>query len=306
MNKKNVVKKDLLRRKIQEYFSKNPKAKSVIVKADVGEAKTLWKVVREGVSSFRVVEVNTKREEFMLESGIAVVKEASVEFSNLSRQFVQAMTPPFDHVKLASTLKAVESSIGKIVDPKEKNEAGAMLGALTNMVDATTAGGGSKVQMQKTSTVGARPASTLQSSGKKNPGKVVKEAESEKDSKKKDDKSDSEPKKTKPKPKSEPEPTDKLDPSAEPEGDEGLESSADLEEPQDELPTRQPSSEEMVVSKALTGQTIKAANIQLTPEGGEFTLDLVSAAVPAKLEWSRSGKVIFHVNGRPYVLNKGP
>jgi len=294
-----------LRRKIHEYFSKNPTAKSVVVKADVGDAKTLWKVVREG-TSFKVIEVNTKREEFIIESGIAVVQEASVEFSSLSRQFVQAMTPPFDHSKLSSVLRTANTSIQKIVDPKERTEAGAMIGALTNMVDATTAGGGSKIQMKSASTTaapGAKPVSTL-SQGIKRPGKVVKE-DAAKDSKKKDDKSDSEPKKTKPKAKSEPTATDKIEPTEEPEDDVGLETNADMEEPQDELPVKQQSSEEMVVSKSLTGQTIKAANIQLTPDGGEFTLDLVSAAVPAKLQWSKSGKVVFYVNGRPYVLNRG-
>mgnify|MGYP001561622825 CR=1 FL=1 len=302
MNKKNVVKKDLLRRKVHEYFLKNPSAKSVIVKAGLDDSKTLWKVVREG-KFFRVTEVNTKKEEFIFESGISVVKESSVEFSKLSTLFTQAMQPPFDHTKLSTALRTANSAVSRIVDPKEKQDVGAMIGVLTNLVDSTTAGGGSKIQTRSSSFSGTQPVTTLKQSFVRI-GKIVKEDEEKKDKKKDDNKSDSEPKKTKPKPKQEPKATNKLDPSDEPEDDAGLETSASLDGPQDDLPAKQPSSEEMVVSKSLTGQTIKAANIQLNPQGGEFTLDLVSAAVPAKLQWSKTGKVVFYVNGRPYVLNR--
>lgn len=295
--KKNVIKKYLLSRKIKEYFSKHPSAKSVVVKSDVGNAKTLWRVVKEG-NSFSVVEVNTIKEEFTLESEVPpFVKEAaSLEYSNLSKQFVQAMTPPFDHARLSNVLRVANQAVGKVVDPKEKNEIGAMIGALTNMVDATTAGGGSKVQMQKSAT-----ASKLQTSSKKVAGKVIRE--DDEDSKKKDKEEEDKPA-TKKKPEEPVKATDKLEPKADTEEEPDLETNVDAEEPQAEPPVKNPSSEEMVVGKSLSGQTIKAANIVLTPNGGELTLDLVSAAVPAKLQWSKDGKAVFHFNGRPYVLKR--
>lgn len=300
MNKSNVVKKNLLYRKIKEYFSKNPKATSLIVKADVGENKTLWKVVREG-KNFKVVEVNTLREEFTFEGEIppTVREAASLEYSNLSRQFVQAMTPPFDHTKLSNVLKAANQAVGKVVDPKEKQEIGAMVGALTNLVDATTAGGGSAAQMSRSSmTTQARPITTLRQ-GASHPGKVVKEEEEKKEDEKKSDEKKAD---TKPKGKDKPHNVDKIEPKKD--DADGLETNLDDKAPEEPSPTKALSAEEMVVSKTLSGQTIKAANIQLTPNGGKLSLDLVSAAVPAELEWLKTGKVVFRFNGRPYVLKR--
>jgi len=66
MNPKEIVKKDLLRRKINEYFSKNPNSNSVIIRADVGDMKTHWKVVKEG-KDFNIIEVNTNTKKFIFE-----------------------------------------------------------------------------------------------------------------------------------------------------------------------------------------------------------------------------------------------
>ena len=65
MDNRDKVKIDILRRKYMEHFRKNPKSKSVVIKADVGPVKTLWRVLREG-RDFRIVEVNTTREEFII------------------------------------------------------------------------------------------------------------------------------------------------------------------------------------------------------------------------------------------------
>jgi len=65
------VKKDLLRRKINEHFSNNPKSRVAIFKADIGPKKTIWRVQREG-KEFVVVEVKTEREEFVLSEGFPV------------------------------------------------------------------------------------------------------------------------------------------------------------------------------------------------------------------------------------------
>lgn len=66
MDSKNIVKKDVLFRKIQEYFSKNPKKQSAIFHSDLGE-NTYWSVKREG-KSYRITEVITKRESFVVEA----------------------------------------------------------------------------------------------------------------------------------------------------------------------------------------------------------------------------------------------
>jgi hypothetical protein len=80
MEHKDIVKKDLLRRKICEHFSKNPNAESVIIKADIGDMKTLWKVVKEEGGHFKVVEVNTKKEQYIIgELGWPYLKEQEKE-----------------------------------------------------------------------------------------------------------------------------------------------------------------------------------------------------------------------------------
>lgn len=288
MNKNEMIKKDLLRRKIQEYFTKNPKAKSFIVKADAGSARTLWKVVREG-KKFNVVEINTERQEFVFESGISVVQEASIDFSNLSKAFVQAVSPPFDHARLSQALKTANMVIAKIVDPKEKDQVGSMIGVLTNLVDSTTAGGGSGVQRVASTSM------SMQNSSKKILGKVIKEE---------DEKNDDKEKKSVKKKESEKTATQKLDPSKKPITSD-IEIPGNNEESEDDLPTRQPTSEEMVVAKTLTGQSIKAANVKITPDGGELELDLISSSAPSKLKWWNDGKVVFYANGRPYIINRG-
>ena len=76
MNSNSIVKKDLLRRKINEYFTKHPNAKSVIIETDIGENKTVWRVVREN-RNFSITEVNTSRENFIMELGGA--QNANIE-----------------------------------------------------------------------------------------------------------------------------------------------------------------------------------------------------------------------------------
>ena len=57
---------DLLRRKIHEHISNNPKAKSFIVKASFGKESTHWKVEVKKNKSFNIVEVNTTKSEFVI------------------------------------------------------------------------------------------------------------------------------------------------------------------------------------------------------------------------------------------------
>jgi len=417
MDNKNIVKKDLLRRKIKEYFSKNPTAKSVIIHSGTGNLKSTWRVVKEK-NSFSVTEVNTQKEQFIIKedddkekdksksfkspqktsvtgdprssykpSGVvrpigpagtvapgdevpynqqqfaksfdkpvspaitpqqamgqwdpnkeggafqrlkktvglrkamlgmpdselkkyfgigkkslmrqrqdAVGKqrakaaglkpygnpygeglqEASVEYTNLSKQFVQAMSPPFDHVKLSNALKSANVAISKVSDPKERSEMGAMIGALTSIVDATTAGGGSPLGQRSSSTV----KKTLTTSRKVS-GKVLKEA----DPKKKDKSIETLP-------------ADEVD------SDPVEDIPVDSQETAVDVPLKQVSGEELAVQKALAGQTIRDANIEITPSGAELTLTLINSTLPAKFIWSKDGKVVFQYNGRPYTIKR--
>lgn len=62
--------------------------------------------------------------------------------------------------------------------------------------------------------------------------------------------------------------------------------------------------EQIVLTKSLTGQTIKAADIELKPEGGVLSLDLVSTDSPAQIKWFNNGKVVFIYKNRPYLIKK--
>jgi hypothetical protein len=64
---KDFVKMELLRRKINEHFSKKPKSKILIVKANLGESNLAWKVTRSK-KGIHIVEVNTKRKEYLMEA----------------------------------------------------------------------------------------------------------------------------------------------------------------------------------------------------------------------------------------------
>lgn len=68
-NAKEVIKKDLLRRKIKEFFSKNPNSKTIIVQAGTGNTKTLWKVSKQK-KGFNIVEVNTVKDKYIFEFNI--------------------------------------------------------------------------------------------------------------------------------------------------------------------------------------------------------------------------------------------
>ena len=62
--------------------------------------------------------------------------------------------------------------------------------------------------------------------------------------------------------------------------------------------------EQMLLTKSLIGQTIKAADIDIQPGGGVLTLDLVSVSAPTQLKWFNNGKVVYNFKGRPYVIGK--
>lgn len=68
MEKKDIVKKYLLKRKIEEFFSKNPTATSVIIEANIsGPVKTAWKVEVKN-KKYKITEVKTIKEEYVFEA----------------------------------------------------------------------------------------------------------------------------------------------------------------------------------------------------------------------------------------------
>lgn len=68
MEKKDIVKKYLLKRKIEEFFSKNPTATSVIIEAAIsGPVKTAWKVEVKN-KQYKITEVQTIKEEYVFEA----------------------------------------------------------------------------------------------------------------------------------------------------------------------------------------------------------------------------------------------
>jgi len=65
MKSLDIVKKELLRRKINEHIAKNPTIKEFVVRARFADDNTFWKVRREG-KDFNIIEVNTRKEVFIL------------------------------------------------------------------------------------------------------------------------------------------------------------------------------------------------------------------------------------------------
>lgn len=70
MDNNKIIQNDLLKRKIFEYFSKYPKAKSVIIKTDLfGTGKISWKVIKEK-KGYAITEVKTAKQKLFLEAPV--------------------------------------------------------------------------------------------------------------------------------------------------------------------------------------------------------------------------------------------
>ena len=64
-----TFKKNFLLRKVENYFSTNPKSNSVIVSYDVKGDKTIWKVVKES-KGFNITEVTSSKKQFLIEAPV--------------------------------------------------------------------------------------------------------------------------------------------------------------------------------------------------------------------------------------------
>ncbi len=86
--------------------------------------------------------------------------------------------------------------------------------------------------------------------------------------------------------------------------DTSLETPSDSQDSNVEMLPKFRTEEQMILTKSLTGQTIKAADIELKPGGGVLTLDVVGVLAPVKLAWLNNGKVVYNFKGRPYLIKK--
>lgn len=295
-----VIQKELLLRKVSEYFSRNPKAESVIVHTKLmGPGKTSWKVVKEG-KNFSITEVKTSKEIFIMEAPVggqqaatqqgdpqAMQPKNSVQAKQANiQQFAQLDLPTkiaqlstgmmLNYDTAVNTLaqvvkdksqdlvqfrRALESGINAApLDANQKRLVGNILGILTSISNEST--------LMSSRQIKGRP--------------LLKEAEEEP---KKKDSQEEEPEVSNPK-------------------DTSLETSSDSQESNVAMLPKFRTEEQMLLTKSLTGQTIKAADIELKPGGGVLTLDLVGVTSPVKLAWLNNGKVIYNFKGRPYVVKK--
>lgn len=86
---------------------------------------------------------------FKREASIHEAPQASFAFTAASAAFMKAIQPPPDHNRLNTGFKTINQLLTKISDPSEKAQVGSMIGTLTQMVDATTAGAGASAQKGK-------------------------------------------------------------------------------------------------------------------------------------------------------------
>jgi hypothetical protein len=304
MDAKKIIEKDLLMRKIYEYFSKHPKSKSVIIRANImGSGKTSWKVVREG-KRFNVTEVRTSKAKFFVEAPVGGQAPAQGSQPPLgmqnqtpknSVQAKQANIQQFAQLDLPTKLAQLSTgmmlnydtainTLAQIVKEKSQDLV-QFRRALESGINAAPLDANQKRLVSNILGIltSISNESTLMSS-KQIKGKPLLKEEEE-DSKKKDQQVE--------------------DPDASNPSETSLETGSEEDQASDSptLPKFR-SEEQMVLTKSLTGQTIKAADIDLRPEGGILSLDLVSTETPAQLKWFNNGKVVYVYKGRPYLIKK--
>lgn len=81
MKKFDLVRRELLRRKINEHFLSHPQSSVAVFKMDIGNRKTLWRVVRED-KDYRITEIHTKKESFLIEAGTAGMSPSDSRFKH--------------------------------------------------------------------------------------------------------------------------------------------------------------------------------------------------------------------------------
>lgn len=300
MNSRGIVKNELLRRKVQEYFSKNPKKKSVVVSLGEGDSKLTWKATKDK-GSFKVVEVKTSCQEFILEQPLPVGGQAPAP----TTQAQPGMAPQGAGAAQSHNIEAYKG--------QDFNSKIQMLGSVVPLnidtismafADLLKPGSGQQVALLRQTIEQGSAAVTDPSqkqglgsalgfltvlgnqrelmSHKSNKGPVV--AEKKKLTEQPGDETPEEPN----------------DPV-------GSEQQPTLDTPPGEGDAQVVGDrpEEALVSQALQGHTIKNAHIDVGPTGGSLTLDLITTENPATLEWQNTGRVVFNYKGRKHLIQNG-
>lgn len=304
MEANKVIQKKLLLRKVSEYFSKNPKAESVVIHTKLmGPGNTSWKVIREG-KKYNITEVKTSKEIFIMEapvSGQVTATDSQVSSPAMqprnSVQARQANVQQFAQQDIATKIAQLSSgmmlnydtainTLAQIVKDKSQDLV-QFRRALESGINAAPLDANQKRLVGNILGIltSISNESTLMSSKQIKGKPHLKEAD---DSKKKD-----QPEEEKPE-----------EPEVSNPGESSLETGADSQDSDVAMLPKFRTEEQMLLTKSLTGQTIKAADIELKPGGGVLTLDLVGVTSPVKLAWLNNGKVVYNFKGRPYVIKK--
>jgi len=364
-----MIQNYLLKRKIKEYFLKNPIAESVVVKSDLGSNRVFWKVSKNK-GKLDIVEVTTLRKEYS-------INEAPVVDPNLGgfpgtapvrTNVAPSGADPWDPMdqngsfqRLVKTV-GVQKAMSSMPEDRLKKHFGMDRRTLlsktnpnqltnskvneTNILEATPAQQAVVKMAQAIATADAKTWSTPE--GKKDllytynqlahqmddtSKKAIKDLLSSIGISEKDFNAASsgqystfgtatgastfrplsnsiqresvivEDEKSDEKSKDEEEPKDKPEDKL---ADKPEEEPKEKESEQEDVPSqRMPTEEEGVLNKALSGQTIKEAHVEFSPNGGSLTLLFVNSNIPFILQWDNSGKVGFSTKGRPYKLHNG-
>ena len=319
MDNMNIVKKNLLQRKIKEHFSKNPKSKSVIVSVNIGEQKTIWKVNKAKVG-YSVVEVNTHKEQFMLEGPMPVAAAGAPQQGSAEFKQVMGIIGPImgnlgtSQAQAAEARNQINTLIGRIKNPKEKAQAGAFL----NYLGALTSGmAGASPQAPIAQAQGAVPkpsGNTGLASGRTRAGSKLHEKE-EKDKKKTDKRPEDMPKKSpssvKPAPETAPE-----DPQAaaqpEPEAA-GMETPGPADAPAPEAPPEEPKApdaapktgEELSLQSLVKTKPVKDIQVFGDEKGGHVMLSMGGLKNAIQLNFGYDGKITYKFGELSRVLKAG-
>lgn len=309
MKSSDIVKKDLLRRKIREHFTKNPKVKSVVVKADIGDRKTIWRAQKMANGLFNVVEVNTTREQFLITE---ITGTPSPQYRKFTTEFVGAAANPADRAAQSRLSQAVNS----LPPGPERQEAEAAMQSIGMKMQTTGQLG------KQMGGIGRASRTSTLTMGKKAAGAQVAEADEDKPKKKE------EPKKKKPDkpdaPKASP-PSSDTPPGAEmatdtsapggtetepvdrpetdldvtpPEGDAGA------PPPEEEKPGAKTAEEERLRTM-VKNRPIQDIEISSESDKGTITLTVGGLKNPVEISVFDSGKITYNLGKLPFLLKPG-
>jgi len=303
MNSGDIVKKDLLRRKIREHFSKRPNSNSVIVKADIGDRKTIWRATKLANGIFNIVEVNTVKEQFLITE---ITGQASAEYQKLSTAVVSALANPRDTASKEKALNDLERAMPRL-HPQERTEAEklrAMLG--TGM--ASTSQRDTAASFRAASPIPGLASRTALRAHKSVKGKIISEAEEDKPKEKKPEKKkkDPSPSSGKPpgaemaapiapeEPMSEPEKVDR------PETDVGSTPEMPGKEPESEPGVK--TAEEDRLKKMVMNKPIQDISVTSDSNRGTIILTLGGLKNPVEINVFDDGKVTYKLGSLSQLL----